>query len=285
MKIAHVVNTLEIKEKHKWDHLHIAQDVTLETMSYAKQSTCHSEVELFSIKNKQDNFTPPPEFICLPDMERNCSDVFPDLPSSRDYPLIGDIVTPMIESSDADIFIVTNVDISVFPTFYDFVYKHMLRHDIDCLTINRRDVSQTIDGRLIDVNTVIDDLPEIKKMCKPWHAYHPGTDCFAFTKEIAKDLIWGNVFVGRPPVGRMFLKNGYKFTKKGFHNINKKLRNFHRKVFKEHGVAFPGKHFAYQTFHLGTTQFKGARWRNNKKLKKDPWYVKNIKAYHDAWHD
>ena len=197
MKIAHIINVVEIKGVHESSYLHVAQPVTVDSMVSAKNDTKSDiEVQLFATKHQNEKVNLPSEFTWTKDLSRYCYDVFDTLPKSKNFPLIGDILNNLYNSSNADFFIYTNVDIGVFPNFYDFI-KESIDSGLDAFTINRVTMPKTINKTTIGPENY--NLVFKEKGFK-----HIGFDCFVFRREYLSCLSLGNIFIGAPPIGTLF---------------------------------------------------------------------------------
>lgn len=195
MKIAHIVNILEIQPKHESSYLHVAQPVTFKSMLDAKlQSKNPANIDLIAVKHKDENIECPEGFRMAPDLTRYCYDVFPELPKTRPLPLIGDIFDSLNQISDAEYFVYTNIDIGLFPDFYDRICSIIEKHNYDFLTINREVMPQFIENELIDQHN-------FQKLFNIKGEHHPGWDCFIFKKDLLIKSNFGHIFLGYPPVG------------------------------------------------------------------------------------
>lgn len=197
MKIAHIVNILEIQLKHESSYLHIAQPVTLKSMLDSKlQSKNPENIDLFATKHKDENVECPEGFLMAPDLTRYSYDVFPELPKTRALPLISDIFHALYQSSEADYFIYTNIDIGLFPDFYDRVFDIIEKRDLDFFTIDREVMPQFINNELIDQHN-------FQKLFTVDGKSHTGIDCFVFKRDLLKKANFRHVFIGCFPVGRV----------------------------------------------------------------------------------
>ena len=280
MKIAHVINTVEIQQKHKWNNLDIAQGVTLETMLHAKQQAGVPDVELFSIKHKDANFQPPEGIGKLPDLQRCCYDISKNLSRDRDFPLIQDVIDTLLSSSDADIFVYTNADIGLLPNFYNFIYGYLSKTKYDMIAINRRDIDPLIHGKPITKNNVVENFDTIKRRAAYKKAYHPGTDCFVFSREVGNKFDFGKIIIGRPSIGLAFIRSAMEMKGRTFQWINKEETRDVKKYKKTGKLkkfsCIPYSSSGIQTFHLG---FR-IKWS---KQEKDPWYLYNEEAFNERF--
>lgn len=204
MKIAHIINVLEIKPHHEKSYLHIAQPITLDSMVAAKNHTQSDiDIELLALKHQDEKINIPSEFAWCKDLTRYCYDVFHNLPKDKKFPLVSDILNSLYNSSSADYFVYTNVDIGIFPNFYDFI-KESIDSGLDAFTINRVRMPKKINETKIgpeNYNLVFNHKGGM----------HMGFDCFVFRREYTPELAkrMGNIFIGAPPIGT-FLKGALK---------------------------------------------------------------------------
>jgi hypothetical protein len=223
MKLRHIVNPTEITESTKDAYLHIAQPVTLDSMLHARrQSHGFSEIDLCAITNPTETISIPTGILHINKLSRTCGDIYPEL-STRKLPLIQDILK-LGTSDDYDYYIYTNIDISVYPSFYDFVYG-LIRSGHDSICINRKTLPKSFNGDNIDVSNyrrIVFDS-DIHK------SDHIGCDCFIFSKHLVPRIKkFGNIFVGATPIGAVF-------------NL----------WLQEYSESFHWEKEATQTFHLG----------------------------------
>lgn len=220
MKIAHIVNILEIQPKHESSYLHIAQPVTLKSMLDSKlQSNNPEDIDLIAVKHKDDNIECPKGFRMTPDLTRYCYDVFPELPKTRDLPLLSDIFHVLNQVSEADYYVYTNIDIGLFPDFYDFVIDTISK-GINSFTINRLIMPKKSNGIKLDQNNynLVFDQKGVS---------HPGFDCFIFPRKILKSINLGNAFIGTPPIGTV-LKREIEKSINPFRSFSSEVRKtFH----------------------------------------------------------
>ncbi len=214
MKIAHIINPVNVTET---SDLFIAQPVTFETMRRAKKYASDNklEVELFYTCYEEDLPVAPAGFIQTKLLEKSILD-HQDFEKKRKLPLIKDILDRLYESSDADYFIYTNVDIAVQGNFYIEV-KNIINQGYDAFVINRR----TIDKKY----TSIEEIPE---MYQDRGEKHPGYDCFVFKRDVYPSYKLGIACIGANWIGRVLISNVIAYSNKF-------------KVFEDE----------YLTFHIG----------------------------------
>jgi hypothetical protein len=110
----------------------------------------------------------------------------------RRLPLIGDLIERLVESSDAEWLVYTNVDIGLSADFYRQLAR--LGEEADAFTINRRTVAATPEQAR--------DLEWLR--AQPGEP-HWGHDCFVFHRRLVEGVDLGTVCIGFPPVGQLLL--------------------------------------------------------------------------------
>jgi len=198
MKIAHIINPVDIGPK---SDLHTAQPITFETMrraqKYAKDFL--DDVTLYTTQYPEDASAVPAGFKVLPDLERSVLDES-TFRQSRKLPILKDILDRLYVASDADIFVYTNVDIALMPTFYTSVQAMLRSHD--ALVINRRIVSDRYSS-----------VEEIPLMYADLGNKHPEVDCFVFHREAYGQFELGRTCIGVKGVGIIVMANMFAFAR------------------------------------------------------------------------
>lgn len=198
MKIAHIVNPVLLDGK---SDLHIAQPVTflsmLKAAEYAKGTV---DVELFSTCYEEDLPIVPAEFTQTDLLSRSILDVGA-FKLQRKLPLLKDILDKLFESSDADYFIYTNVDIAVMPNFYSSIAEMIGRKESDAIVINRRTISYEYT-----------DVKDLSLMYMQAGKEHPGYDCFVFSRDMYEKMHLGHIAIGVSLIGLVFMLNLYKLA-------------------------------------------------------------------------
>jgi hypothetical protein len=113
----------------------------------------------------------------------------------RKLALIKDILDVLVESSNADYLIYTNVDIALQPFFYP-VIGEIIGQGHDAFIINRR----TIPGHYKNA----EDIP---LMYAEVGETHPGWDCFIFKRDLYPRFRLGQACIGTDWIGRMMIAN------------------------------------------------------------------------------
>lgn len=223
-KIAHIINPFNASPA---SDLYTAQPITFESMRRAKERVRGEvEVELWSTQYPEDRNMIPEGFRATRDLDRSVLDLG-NFEKAMKLPLIDDIVRRLYEESDAEYLIYTNVDIGVYPDFYEKV-NAFIEEGLDAFIINRR--------RLPAHFVRLDQLEEVyqEKGKK-----HPGFDCFVFHRELFEQFELAEVCIGVPFIGITFAQNIFA--------LSKNYRLFEDEVL---------------TFHIGMEIFKGRAARD-----------------------
>ncbi len=217
--ISHIVNLIEIQDRHKESYLHVAQPVTLASMLNAKKHAAGTvDVGLYCVKHRDEDIESPRGFIQTEDLSRYAHDCLDAIPKTRNYPLIGDIISKLYEASTSEYFIYSNIDIGLFPNFYTRV-KELIDSGHDALCINRRDMPKKLWRRAIDETNY-------HKLFAKDGKKHPGTDCFVFARSCVPRMNLGKVFIGAPPVGKV-LRAQISDQASNFIHIKEEALTFH----------------------------------------------------------
>jgi hypothetical protein len=136
----------------------------------------------------------PDYFVKTNDLNRSVLDLG-DFAIKRKLPLISDILDRLHDSSDADYFVYTNVDIALMPHFYVTV-AHFIDSGYDAFVINRRTISSEFQGE--------QDIP---LMYGRLGTAHPGYDCFVFKRAVYPQYKLGLTCIGMVHVGRVLIYN------------------------------------------------------------------------------
>ena len=194
MRIAHIINPVIVGNT---SDLHVAQPVTFESMRLAQ---AYAEgivaVELCSAQFPEDGDLVPAWFTRTRNLDRSVLD-FGNFQKRRKLPLIKDILDRLYETSKADYFIYTNVDIALMPYFYTAVAQ-MIESGIDAITINRRTIANNFS-----------DPRHLPLMWAQVGEKHPGFDCFIFRRDAYPHFDLGTACIGVNWIGRVLLANVY----------------------------------------------------------------------------
>ncbi|NVK66517.1 MAG: hypothetical protein HWE22_18135 [Flavobacteriales bacterium] len=197
-KIAHIINPFNANPS---SDLYTAQPITFESMRRAKERVSgRVEVELWSAQYPEDRNMIPEGFLSTIDLDRSVLDLG-TFEKSMKLPLIDDIVRRLYNESDAEYLIYTNVDIGVYPDFYEKV-NQFIDEGLDAFIINRR--------RLPEHYTEVNQLGEIYEQKGK---KHPGFDCFVFHRDLFKNFELAEVCIGVPFIGITFAQNIFALSK------------------------------------------------------------------------
>lgn len=195
--IAHIINSFKTSEE---SDLFIAQPITFESMIRAKAAAQKVvNVELWNASFDEDHGLVPHSFSNTPSLIRSVLDMS-SFEKKIKLPLIGDILERLYQSSQADYFIYTNVDIGLYPDFYVRV-NALIDQGYDAFIINRR--------RIPDVYNAIEDLDRIYE---DFGKSHPGFDCFVFSRKIFSKFQLSGVCIGVPFIGITLAQNVFCFS-------------------------------------------------------------------------
>jgi len=197
MRIAHIINPVIVDDT---SDLKIAQKITFETMKTAKDEVKEEfEVEQYATVFPEDSDIIPEHIRKTSDLELSVLNLN-SFRQEKKLPLIKDILNRLYESSNADYFIYTNVDIALMPFFYNSVHK-FIKSGYDGFVINRR----TIDNKYSDISDIPLMIADIGES-------HIGHDCFVFKRDIFPRFVLGNLCIGAPFVGRVLIWNVAAFS-------------------------------------------------------------------------
>jgi hypothetical protein len=220
--IAHIINVTELTEANRASYLHVAQPVTMKSMALARRLACDLvEVELWAIKHKSECVEIHEDFKWANPIERYAHECILSLRDEyprRPLPLIKDILLGLYETSNAEYFVYTNLDIGLYPDFYLKV-DALIRDGYDGLCINRLTLPKVYQGVVLDAASL-----ELAFMAEGER--HSGSDCFVFRREIVPSLNLGNVFIGFPPVGKV-LRGQIELCSKRFLWVKEMRCTFH----------------------------------------------------------
>lgn len=180
-KIAHVINPFKAPES---SDLFIAQPVTFHTMM-AAQKNAGAEVSLFAACYEEDREVVPEGFVVLPFLTDTVLNHHSFQHPVR-LPLIREILEKLYLHTDAEYLVYTNVDIALYPDFYNKI-QLFIDEGHDAFIINRRRISTRY--------TSIDDCD---KMMQEEGKTHPGFDCFVFHRSLYPRLVLEDLCIGVP---------------------------------------------------------------------------------------
>lgn len=195
ISIAHIVNPVIVGPE---SDLYDAQLVTFASMEKAR-SYAHGlvHVELYSAQYAEDRSLVPEFIIKTRDLEHSVLDCSNFLKKKK-LPLITDILSRLLEVSNADFFMYTNVDIALLPFCYTLIERIIgdFKEKNEAFVINRRVTS--------DKWHLCGDLD---LMFAQIGASHSGYDCFIFRRDILTKCDFGNACIGANWIGRVIIAN------------------------------------------------------------------------------
>ncbi len=235
LRIAHIVNPFDAPIN---SDLHSAQKITFASMQHAKtQVDQNIRVDLFSAQFESDAHIVPEYFIPTKHLERSVLN-FHSFSKSIRLPLIADILQRLYEASDAEYLIYTNVDIGLYPNFYNQVASFINR-GYDSFIINRR-----------RLKSVFHDAQELPKIFQEKGKKHPGFDCFVFHRSLYPKLILDGICIGVPFIEISFSQNLIALSNR-FHLFDEEILTFHigEEIFKKRA---PKEFYQYnrKKYHL-----------------------------------
>ena len=192
INIAHIINPFKCKNNESY--LYYAQPITFKSIYEAKKKT-NIDVDIYATNFINDDDIIPEYFINLPNLTRSTLTEYPNIQNNKQLPFIQDIFDNLLNHSDADFLIYTNVDIIIHENFYTKINEILIRNNLDCLIINCKDVSKlNDDGEILNEN----DLQYIYN-CKGEE--HSGVNCFIIERSLLKKINMKNMFIGFPHWG------------------------------------------------------------------------------------
>jgi len=206
---AHIVNPVRVKPGHE---LHEAQPLTFESLRRARDraQSAGLEVSLLACALPEDRGELP-GFTFTPDLTRTVL-ALGRFEEPRPLPLMGDILTRLYQSSDAQVLVYTNVDLAVHPDFYLAIDAEVAAGR-QAFSINRRTVHGGA-GRPLDWVLAQAGEP------------HGGHDCFVFERAVLEGFDFHGVCIGFPPVGRVMLA-AMSSRGRGFATLEDRSLTFH----------------------------------------------------------
>lgn len=235
LHLAHIVNPFNA---HPESDLYTAQKLTFASMLNAKANTnAFIKIDLFSAQFEEDKNVVPKEFIQTKNLERSVLDLAKFEHPIR-LPLIHDILERLYNETDAEYLIYSNVDIGLYPDFYNkvaiFIYEGH-----DSFIINRR--------RLKNIYSTVDQLP---MLYQDIGKKHPGFDCFVFQRKLFPLLKLKGICIGVPFIEISFSQNLFAYSHR-FKLYENNVLTFHvgEEIFRKRA---PKEYFNYnrKQFHL-----------------------------------
>ena len=201
--IHHIINAVEAS---KDSDLYLAQPITFKSLNIAKAyfTTTQSvnvkvKHHIVLVNNEKCNLNLLNKYK-VHRVFRTIRD-FPGFESFKSLPLLQDILCCVGNKNDNDYIVFSNVDISLTPIFYEFVYEK-IKTGYDAIVINRRTLSK-IYSKPDEYHDMVADLGD----------EHPGYDCFVFKVTNLKNFYLSNTIIGVHLIGRVLLWNIIKYSK------------------------------------------------------------------------
>lgn len=192
LSLAHVINPVDVPPT---SDLALAQPVTFESLHAAHRCAGDvAKIQLYAAFYPEDERIVPAWCKKLRPLDRSVLDI-KHFNVPRKLPLIGDILERLVEATDADYLIYTNVDIALMPFFYRTITR-LVANDMDAFTVTRRTISTRYTNPA-DLPLMYADLGE----------QHPGNDCFVFRRESCRQFDVGNACVGVRFFARVLMVN------------------------------------------------------------------------------
>ncbi len=195
MRFAHIVNPVRVPES---SDLYQAQPITFESMKRAKEKALQDipdlEITLLSCHYPEDEEMVPEYFEKTPHLTRSVRDL-QGFEKQKKLPFIQDLLQHAYQHQEADYIIFTNVDISLYPDFYNKVYRK-LEEGFDGLCINRTTLADGV-YTAKDLNRLYDLEGQP----------HEGIDCFILKRTLIPKLVLKESIVGTGPVGLILASN------------------------------------------------------------------------------
>lgn len=249
-RIAHIINPFNAPSS---SDLSTTQPITFATMLEAKRRVEGKlDIELLTAQFPEDRTMVHPSFRATRDLSRSVLDMG-HFEKKIKLPILADILERLYTESDAEYLIYTNVDIGLYPPFYEQVNTY-IESGLDAFIINRR--------RLPEHFKNLEDIPAIYE---ERGKKHPGFDCFVFHRDLYPKFVLNDICIGVPFIEITFGQNLFALAK-NFRLFDQEILTFHigMEIFK--GRA-PKEYFRYnqQQFwramnsplraHLSTTKF------------------------------
>ena len=199
MRIAHIINPFQPDES---SDLFFAQQVTFETIRKAKREALGIvDVDVCCVSYPEDQHIIPSDFISMPFLKESVTDKA-YFQKPRKLPLIAEILDVVFQRTDAEFYIYSNIDISLYPNFYLHIVD-TLNQGYDAMIINRRRIP-----------ALYHSLNDLDLILKQQGKSHPGFDCFVFHKSLLSKLYLADICIGVPFFEISFSQNLFAFSKK-----------------------------------------------------------------------
>lgn len=157
----------------------------------------------------------PPDFLTLPVLTRSVLDCVDRADTGRKLPLLEDILLGAFERvPDADYLIYSNIDIGLWPDFYQAV-AGLLAQGADALCIGRRTIELAAASNA-----------DLKAVWAEEGVPHWGLSCFVFPRSHYPDYVLEETCIGLQPVGVTLALNMIQRARR-FENHNRLRLTFH----------------------------------------------------------
>jgi hypothetical protein len=199
MKIVHIINPFQ---SHPSSDLFFAQEVTFETIRKAKNAAINRvDVDVCCVTYPEDAHVIPSDFIPIPFLKEAVTDKA-TFKQPRKLPLIAEILHLAIQYREANFYIYSNIDISLYPDFYLQIVK-WLSNGYDTLIINRRRIP-----------ALYNSLNDLDLILMQHGKSHPGFDCFVFHQSLFPKFYFADVCIGVPFFEITFSQNLFAYSNK-----------------------------------------------------------------------
>lgn len=227
-RIAHIINPFNAAPS---SDLYTAQPITFATILEAKKRVEGKlDIELLTCQFTEDRNMVHPAFRLTKDLTRSVLDKG-QFEKKIKLPLLADILERMYTESDAEYLIYTNVDIGLYPNFYEEV-NAFIESGLDAFIINRRRIPEHF-KRIEDIPAIY--LEKGKK--------HPGFDCFVFHRDLYPKFELKDICIGVPFIEITFAQNLFALST-NFKLFDQETLTFHigMEIFKKRA---PKEYFRY----------------------------------------
>ncbi len=248
---AHIINPVSRDEN---ETLFTTQQVTIQSMLAAKTSySLPGNICFCSVAKKEVTAKCHPEFLVLPNLQRDISDVLPG--QRKSLPFLKDILQAVYDNTTAEYIIYTNLDIALMPYFYSTVAEYVAK-GYDAVIINRRLLHNKFSSEK-NLATLYGEVGRV----------HTGYDCFVVKRSLFSKFILNDICLGAPPVCNDLFYNIYTFADNPVLLTDKHL-TFHvgLELYKDWGTSAILKHNNNEFYkmikelfpHMNISKFPGA---------------------------
>lgn len=248
---AHVINPVSLEEN---EELFTAQQITVQSMLAAKKYFhLPGNIRLCSIAKNARSAKCHPEFLVLPNLQRDISDLLPG--QRKSLPFLKDILQAVGNHTNEDYIIYTNLDIALMPYFYSTIASYVAQGH-DAIIINRRLLHNKFASQK-NLNMLYAEAGRV----------HTGYDCFVVKRSLLSKFILNDICLGAPPVCNDLFYNIFTFAENPILLTDKHI-TFHIgfELYKNWGSSAIVKH-NYREFytmlkellpHMNISKFPGA---------------------------